>query len=212
MKLLSITVGLVLLLGAAGAQAQMYKWVDEKGVTHFSDQPPPANVKKVDQKPLETSSGPPLPFELAEAVRNFPVTLYTSGACAACDQGRKLLTTRGIPFKEKTVSNDDDHAKLAEAGSQGQVPLLVVGRNKLIGFEASQWNDALTNANYPTSRKLPAGYRQGPAETAASRGPTPDQKAADAARVAAAAKEERDAEERIKRKLEQDKDKPQFQF
>ena len=34
--------GLALLLCAAGASAQMYKWTDAKGVVHFSDQPPPA--------------------------------------------------------------------------------------------------------------------------------------------------------------------------
>jgi hypothetical protein len=45
-----------LLLAALPAAAQMYKWVDEKGVTHFSETPPPdGKGTKVDVKP----SGPP---------------------------------------------------------------------------------------------------------------------------------------------------------
>jgi hypothetical protein len=36
----------------------MYKWVDEKGVTHYSETPPPDNAraKKVDVKPTPPSS------------------------------------------------------------------------------------------------------------------------------------------------------------
>jgi hypothetical protein len=37
------------LAAAAGAQ-QMYKWVDEKGVTHFSENPPPESAKGNTQK------------------------------------------------------------------------------------------------------------------------------------------------------------------
>jgi glutaredoxin len=217
MKLLPTIAGLVLLLCAAGAQAQFYSWVDDKGVKHFSDQPPPPNAKAVAKKDMAAGSGQPsLPYELAEAVRNFPVTLYTSGGCAACDQGRSLLQARGIPFTEKTVSSDEDHAMLAQAGSQGQVPLLLVGRNKLIGFEAGQWNGALTDANYPATRRLPAGYQQAKAETAAPRGPSPEERRAAAQRAAAeaaAAKEEARAEaERARRRAEEEKNKPDFQF
>jgi glutaredoxin len=217
MKLLSTMAGLMLLLCAAGAQAQMYKWVDDKGVTHFSDQPPPPNAKKVSQKDIGSAgSGPALPYELAEAVRNFPVTLYTSGGCSACDQGRALLQSRGIPFKEKTVSSDEDHALLIQAGSQGQVPLLLVGPTKLLGFEAGQWNGALTDANYPAAARLPAGYQQAKAETAAPRGPSAAERRAAAERAAAeeaaARAEERAEAERARRKAQEDKDKPAFQF
>jgi glutaredoxin len=213
MKLLSTIAGLVLLLGATCAQAQMYRWVDDKGVTHFSDQPPPPNAKKVVQKEGGTGSADPsLPYELAEAVRNFPVTLYTSSSCGACDQGRSLLQARGIPYKEKTVSSDEDHAMLAQAGSQGQVPLLLVGRNKLIGFEAEQWNGALSDANYPATRRLPAGYQQAKAETAAPRGPSPEERRAAAQRAAAEAAAAEAEAERVRRKAQENKDKPAFQF
>ena len=45
---------LVLLPLAAGAQA-LYKWVDEKGVTHFSEAPPPdGKATKVEVRPVGT--------------------------------------------------------------------------------------------------------------------------------------------------------------
>jgi hypothetical protein len=46
----------------------MYKWVDEKGVTHFSSDPPPdGKAQKIDVKPAPpSSSAPPKPLTLEE--------------------------------------------------------------------------------------------------------------------------------------------------
>jgi hypothetical protein len=56
--------------------------VDKSGKVHYSDQPPPKEIKKVDQPRLKSStietSG--LSYEAQEAVKNFPVTLYTTTA------------------------------------------------------------------------------------------------------------------------------------
>jgi hypothetical protein len=48
----SVLLALLLLAFAAAAQT-MYKWVDEKGVTHFSESPPPdGNAAKIEVKPV----------------------------------------------------------------------------------------------------------------------------------------------------------------
>ena len=184
----SLAMALLLCAGSAGAQ-QMYKWVDAKGVVHFSDQPPPASEgRKVEAKAGASEvSVADLPYLLAEAVRNAPVTLYTGRACAVCDQGRALLQARGIPFTEKTVNSNDDIAKLAQAGSDGQLPLLLVGRTPLVGFESTTWQNALSDAAYPSQSILPASYQQAAATPAAPpRGPSPEAAARAAARAEAA--------------------------
>jgi hypothetical protein len=43
-----------LALAAAAPAQQMYKWVDEKGVTHFSADPPPENAKAQKYEPRVT--------------------------------------------------------------------------------------------------------------------------------------------------------------
>lgn len=188
---------LAALLYAAGASAQVYKWKDAKGVTHLSDRPPASVLNKAEVKTpsTEDAATPALPYELAQAVRNNPVTLYTSSACAPCDLGRKFLKQRGIPYSEKTVSSADDQQKLKEAGSDGQVPLLVVGRRKLAGFDANGWNDALDAASYPAQSALPRGYQFTKATPAAPPRPAlQDVAAAEEARrqaEAAAAAEEK---------------------
>lgn len=206
--------GVALLLCMAGASAQVFKWVDEKGVVHYSDTPPPPTQKKVEVKSFNGSGGAAadLPFELAEAVRNFPVTLYTTTQCGACDQGRSLLQARGVPFSEKTVTTNDDQKKLSEAGSAGQLPLLLVGSNKLVGFESGAWNQALSDAAYPAQRVLPANYQYAKAESAAPpRGPAPDAQAR-AAAAAAAAAAEAEAEARRRQQAPPADAPPNFQF
>jgi glutaredoxin len=159
--------GLALLLCAAGAGAQMYKWTDAKGVVHYSDQPPPGKARVETKSFASGDSQVELPYGLAEAVRLNPVVLYTASGCNACDEGRALLKQRGIPFSEKTVKSNEDQQKLKEAGGDGQVPLLVVGSDKRVGFEAGAWNEALTSAAYPTQKVLPANYQYPAAESAA---------------------------------------------
>jgi hypothetical protein len=85
------------------AHAELYKWVGEDGKVTYSDTPPPRSAKKVEKKSIEIS-GPDatdLPFELADARKKNPVTLYTAANCVPCEEGRALLNARGIPFSEK---------------------------------------------------------------------------------------------------------------
>ena len=172
MKLSTTLAGVALLLFAAGAGAQMYKWKDAKGVVHFSDQPPPDHAIKVEKKSIDRgASDAALPYALAQAVRRSPVVLYTTSDCTACDQGRALLNQRGIPFAEKTVNTAEDQKKMKEADGSGQFPLLLVGGAKRVGFEAGAWNEALTHAAYPAQRRLPAGYRNPAAAPAAPPAP-----------------------------------------
>jgi glutaredoxin len=159
----------VLLLCAASAHAQLYKWVGPDGKITYSDTPPPATAKQVERKNLGDGGIPTadLPYELAEAVRNSPVTLFTSAKCAPCDAGRNLLRQRGVPFREKTVTTNSDIAKLKEAGGDTQLPYLLIGRSSQQGFEAGAWNGALTAAGYPESSILPRSYQAPQAEAAA---------------------------------------------
>lgn len=151
--------GVALLLNAAAAHAQVYKWVDAKGVTHYSDTPPPGRAAAVLANPVPAAPAVALPCELSRAVRAAPVTLYTMKQCTACDQGRALLKARGIPFTEKTVTTAADQDALRAAGGGSELPLLRVGGATLAGYQKDEWNAALSGAAYPVRSILPARYR-----------------------------------------------------
>jgi hypothetical protein len=158
------------LLCATAAHAELYKWVGPDGKISYSDIPPPSSAKHVETKSVSTESVNPasFPYELSEAVKNNPVTLYTTANCAPCDEGRALLSGRGIPFTEKTVNSKDDIAQFKKVSSDDRLPFLLVGRTKEQGFDSSAWNSALTAARYPEARILPKNYRNPAAEAAAA--------------------------------------------
>lgn len=164
------SVFILALLVAGAAHAQLYKWVGSDGKITYSDVPPPKTAAQVEQKNIRAASGvntAGLPYELAQAASNHPVTLYSGDKCVPCDDGRAYLKQRGIPFSEKTVTTSDDLARLKQATGESGLPVLTVGRNKQAGFEAGAWGAALTAAGYPQTSRLPKTWRQPAAEAAA---------------------------------------------
>lgn len=179
MKRILQSCSILMLLCVGSANAQLYKWVGPDGKVTYSDAPPPSAATKVETKSLTTPgiNASDLPFEVAEAAKSHPVTLYTTKDCLPCDEGRKLLTTRGIPFIEKTVNSNDDIAQYKQAGGDGQLPLLTVGKFRERAFEAGAWNNVLTTAGYPETSKLPRSYRNPPAQAAAPAQPAEEKRA-----------------------------------
>jgi glutaredoxin len=164
-------VGLALVASGVAAQ-QMYKWTDQKGIVHYSDSPPPPQEKRVEVKDFSAASQPmaprvPLPYALAQAVKNNPVTIFTGSDCTPCDQARNALRDRGIPFTEKTVATAADRARLVDAGGNDTLPFIKVGAKALAGYAQDQLQAALTDASYPLTRRLPPGYQNPPVQPAA---------------------------------------------
>lgn len=146
--------------------AQLYQWKDAQGRTVYSDQPPPPSVKGVQQRRFVGSfveSGES--YELKQAREKSPVTLYAGSCGAPCDDARRLLQTRGVPFTEIDPSeNGEARDALQKLTGRNRVPVLVVGADKIDGFEEGQWHAALDRAHYP---KAPAVARK-PASAASA--------------------------------------------
>jgi glutaredoxin len=147
--------GLSIALGAS-AQTTVYRWVDRDGKVHFSDTPPPEDAKDASQKRLgggyvEEST---LPYGTQMAMKRNPVTLYVATDCGApCDSAREMLSRRGIPYTERNAQSSPAEAEsLRKAAGTAEVPFLLVGENKLRGFEEDAWNAALDAAGYARTR------------------------------------------------------------
>lgn len=149
-----------LLMLAASAQAQLYKSIGPDGKVTYSDVPPAkGNVTQQKSAAGADDNNDGLPYELALAVKNNPVTLYSSEKCIPCDDGRKMLNQRGIPFSEKTVKSNEDITALRKITTDNQLPILTVGHSKESGFSDTAWGMALTAAGYPEKNRLPKTYR-----------------------------------------------------
>ncbi len=94
-----------------GVQAdKLYRWVDANGKVHYGDVPP-ADGAQVEAMKFPAAAAPvaDLPYETRRAQQNFPVILYVADNCTEpCDEARKLLNQRGIPFSEKKLVTQED--------------------------------------------------------------------------------------------------------
>ncbi len=135
------------------AAAQLYQWKDAGGRTVYSDQPPPPSVRNVEQKSFKGNV-----IEVGEsyatrsAREKYPITLYASACGIPCDQARQLLTDRGVPFSSRDPqASPEAQAELKKLTGHLSVPVLVVGSDRIDGFETGQWQAALDRAGYPKS-------------------------------------------------------------
>jgi glutaredoxin len=164
----------LMLLGLAGmthgdARAQqIYRVVTPDGRITFSDKPPLEANARATPAPVaplsEGTSGSAFPYELRQASSRYPVTLYTGPGCAPCNAGRAMLSNRGIPFAERTVSNNDDIEALKQLAGAASLPFLTIGTQPLRGYAEIEWSRFLDAAGYPKTSQLPGGYSPPPAK------------------------------------------------
>jgi glutaredoxin len=179
-----IAAALVAVPSLLAAQQTIYKWVDKDGKTVFSDTPPPKEITTSTQKRVGGgyTENIQLPYATQIAMQKNPVTLYTAGDCGAlCDQGRSLLSKRGIPYSERDGSTDPAAAEAVQkAVGSFIVPVLMVGESALKGFDESIWQSSLDTAGYPrTALPNQPNPRATPPKKAAPPAPPPPAPAAE---------------------------------
>ena len=149
MRLISFA---VLMAFAFSAPAALYKWVDAQGGVQYSDIPPPAGTKNVEERKVirNTIGTAGSPFAVQDAAKRNPVTLWMHDCGDLCNQARNYLASRGIPHTVRNPSRMDeqDAWKRASVG-ENAVPLLVIGTRNLKGFQEPEWSAALDAAGYP---------------------------------------------------------------
>lgn len=115
--------------------AQVYKWQDERGVTHFSDSPPQEKgaVKIMVRQKEETSEraidlGQPSDRQLqgTRSNRDIQVIMYMTDWCGYCRQAREYLHSLGVNLIEYDIEKDKGkREEMHKRGGKG-VPLIDV--------------------------------------------------------------------------------------
>lgn len=163
LRALSALVVATLALCTAPSAWALYKVVGPDGKVTYTDRAPVETGTQRLRQDGATPGTVPLPFDVQQAVRKYPVVLYVSKVCPACDQGRNFLKARGVPFTEKTTATATDLKALEQLEGTTQVPVLKVGRQRLLGFNSAEWGSTLDDATYPKNSKLPKDYAWAPA-------------------------------------------------
>lgn len=134
---------------------------DERGAKSFQNQCPPG-TKQVGAKDYSTAAGTPAAQPLPELV------LYLVPDCDSCAQVKEFLSVRNISVTEKNVATDPAlQQELKDKAGDLRVPLLLIGDQKLAGYNREALLNALTAAGYKEPNKEPAEGTQGAAQAPA---------------------------------------------
>jgi len=139
------TLLVVIFITPQSVNAEVYKWVDEKGKVHFSDtKPETAEVEAVDIGPIVNSyTSPKITFlpELPnlETARKKQVVMYSASWCGVCKTARKYFQNNNIKFKEYDVDTSEKGKKDFKKLNGRGVPIILVGRQRLNGFNVSSF-------------------------------------------------------------------------
>ena len=154
----------VLILPLTGV-AEMYRWVDKNGTTHFSESPPQDNGQPVEVESLPTYENDSQEIlnqdsrasKIAPSPKTSPaisgktnsrktpkVELYTTSWCRYCKMAREFFRRRGIPFTEYDIEKDQNAArKMKRLVSSSGVPLAVINGRLVYGFSKTSYEQAL---------------------------------------------------------------------
>ena len=159
---------LVLIIGTSSAE--IFRWVDEKGVVHFSDSPTQSvseagakeKVSSPDPNPEDNSSPTvetrtitldpdffrPLDEGRPDRVRiNAPtVEIYETSWCGYCKKAKKFFRSRGIKFKAYNIEKDEDAARrMMTLTERRAVPFVVINGHPIQGYSEQAYEQALRN-------------------------------------------------------------------
>lgn len=141
---------IVLLFAFSSVKAEMYKWVDEKGVVTFKDTPPPQSpkrkkVKVYSEGDFAARSGQSAPSRQAASARpkspapqvrqeGQKVEVYMTSWCGYCKKTLSYLDSKGVSYAAYDIENDSAAKERYQALGGRGVPLVVIGDNKIAGY------------------------------------------------------------------------------
>ena len=147
MRMIARTALATLLLVAAPAGAELYKWVDDDGTVHFSDRAPDEGAERVELEPIN-SVAPVDGLEPAEGAADTGerpqagggrVTMYSTSWCGYCRRARQYFRAEGIPFTEHDIEASARARRAYNRLGGGGVPLLKVGGRTMNGFSVESF-------------------------------------------------------------------------
>lgn len=129
----------------------LYKYVDENGVTHFSNRPINEKAKTVEVKKLNTFGDKPKPslkaLERLPEKKKVKVVMYGANECAKCEPARNYFASRHIQILEHNIDHEM-RARLVYNRLKGQsVPLFLVDGELVRGFSPDKMDLILEEKN-----------------------------------------------------------------
>jgi len=143
----SCLLALVILASPTAIYGDVYKWVDAKGNTVYGNKPPKnADLKKITGTISSFTSVKIESFKYdpslitPEQVKSKTVIMYSTSWCGYCKKAARHFRKKSIPFKEYDIEKSKSAAKAYRKLNGRGVPLLLVGKKRMTGFDAYRFD------------------------------------------------------------------------
>ena len=113
-------------------KAEIYKWIDENGKTHFTDKKPGHTSSESVQLKINTYTG--VSYDVANLQHSANVVIYTTQNCGYCKQARSYFKRKNIAFTEYDIEKDMAARKRHQQMGASGVPVIFVGNKRMNGF------------------------------------------------------------------------------
>ena len=132
----SLLLLLLIICNQSFTNAQIEKWVDENGKTHYGSRAPSGSSSENIKTPK---------FHSAQArIKKESVILYSTSWCPYCKKARAYLKKNSIEYIEYDIEkNALAKRKYDKAGGNG-VPFIVKGQEVLAGFNVVNYDRFFT--------------------------------------------------------------------
>lgn len=144
---------LLILLVSSFCYADLYYWIDENGVKHFSNTQPEDSTRSIEQTEeyvyeesedveyQEKDRGKQIPAikqNKNDRKRNYndhpKVVMYMTPTCGYCHRARAFFNKHRVPFVEYNITTSKKARKKFESLNGRGVPLILIGNQKISGF------------------------------------------------------------------------------
>jgi len=151
---LAVLAGLLALPLAAGAQ--VFKWTDSSGKTHYGDAPPD-DVKRQELKvDARSYDGPPKVDNWAAIIRRptkveslMPqgsgLTMFSAVWCGPCKRAKAYLAEKGISYRDVDIDASEENRQEHKRYGGGGVPLFIAGDKRMRGFSPASLDQLIAS-------------------------------------------------------------------
>ena len=164
-----LTALVVLIFSVGTSSAEIYKWVDDNGVMHFSDTQP-GHISDWEEEETSASSNQTLQNSGSQKVKldtdtiseildqlkgdeeetenkqQPTVELYVTSWCPWCKKAKSFFSSGGIAFTEYNIEKDQEAARRMRSLTKSRgVPFAVINGRHIQGYSEADYSQALQN-------------------------------------------------------------------
>ncbi len=112
--------------------AEVYKWVDENGLIHYSDSKP--ENQAFEQVEINAGSYTGVSYATLKDDVGKQVIMLSADWCGVCKKAKRYFRRNGIRFTELDIEKSTKGKRLYQKLGARGVPVILVGRERMNGF------------------------------------------------------------------------------